>query len=79
MIFAPLTGVNNHGQTIIFACGFLNDETTDSFVWLFKEFLNVMPGNAPENAPKMIITDQDPAMTKAISEALPHTFHRYCS
>ncbi|KAL6193940.1 hypothetical protein ACLB2K_035024 [Fragaria x ananassa] len=75
MIFAPLTGVNNHGQTIIFACGFLNDETTDSFVWLFKEFLNVMPGNAP----KMIITDQDPTMTKAISEALPHTFHRYCS
>nr|XP_011459663.1 PREDICTED: protein FAR1-RELATED SEQUENCE 5-like [Fragaria vesca subsp. vesca] len=68
MIFAPLTGVNNHGQTIIFACEFLNDETTDSFVWLFKEFLNVMPGNAPENAPKMIITDQDPAMTKAISE-----------
>ncbi|XP_024190543.1 uncharacterized protein LOC112194548 [Rosa chinensis] len=38
-----------------------------------------MPGDAPENAPKMIITDQDPAMTKAISEALPQTFHRYCS
>ncbi|XP_050365474.1 protein FAR1-RELATED SEQUENCE 5-like [Argentina anserina] len=27
----------------------------------------------------MIITDQDPAMTKAITEALPHTFHRFCS
>ncbi|XP_024155754.1 protein FAR1-RELATED SEQUENCE 5-like [Rosa chinensis] len=79
MIFAPFTGVNNHGQTIIFACAFLNDETADTFVWLFKEFLNAMPGDAPENAPKMIITDQDPAMTKAISEALPQTFHRYCS
>ncbi|KAM5581168.1 hypothetical protein ABKV19_010407 [Rosa sericea] len=79
MIFAPFTGVNNHGQTIIFASAFLNDETTNSFVWLFKEFLKAMPGNAPENAPKMIITDQDPAMTKAISEALPQTFHRYCS
>ncbi|XP_024178790.1 protein FAR1-RELATED SEQUENCE 5-like [Rosa chinensis] len=43
------------------------------------EFLKGMPGNAPENAPKMIITDKDPAMTKAISEALPQTFHRYCS
>lgn len=75
MIFAPFTGVNNHGQSIIFGCAFLNDETADSFVWLFKEFLNVMPGNAP----MMIITDQDPAMTKAISEALPQTFHRYCS
>ncbi|XP_024195739.1 protein FAR1-RELATED SEQUENCE 5-like [Rosa chinensis] len=79
MIFAPFTGVNNYGQTIIFACAFLNDETADSFVWLFKELLNGMPGNASENAPKMIITDQDPAMTKAISEALPQTFHRYCS
>ncbi|XP_024164711.1 protein FAR1-RELATED SEQUENCE 5-like [Rosa chinensis] len=29
--------------------------------------------------PKMIITDQDPAMEKAISEVLPDTFHRYCS
>ena len=27
MIFAPLTGVNHHGQTIIFGCGFLSDET----------------------------------------------------
>ncbi|XP_062005976.1 protein FAR1-RELATED SEQUENCE 5-like [Rosa rugosa] len=79
MIFALFTGVNNHRQTIIFACAFLNDETADSFVWLFKELLNAMPGNAPKNAPKMIITDQDPAMTKAISEALPQTFHRYCS
>ena len=57
MIFAPFTGVNNHGQTIIFACAFLNDETADSFVWLFKKFLNTMPGNSSENAPKMIITD----------------------
>ncbi|XP_015880033.3 protein FAR-RED IMPAIRED RESPONSE 1-like [Ziziphus jujuba] len=27
----------------------------------------------------MIITDQDPAMTKAIAHSLPNTFHRYCS
>ncbi|XP_062005724.1 protein FAR1-RELATED SEQUENCE 5-like [Rosa rugosa] len=29
--------------------------------------------------PKMIITDQDPAMEKAIFEVLLDTFHRYCS
>ncbi|KAL5760709.1 hypothetical protein ACOSQ2_019547 [Xanthoceras sorbifolium] len=50
MIFAPLIGVNHHGQSIVFACAFLSVETTDSFLC----------------APKMIITDQDPAMTKAI-------------
>ena len=75
MIFAPLMGVNNHGQTIIFGCAFLSDETIDCFVWLFNEFSQVMPGDAP----KMIITDQDPAMTKAISQTLPSTFHRFCS
>ncbi|XP_004292126.1 PREDICTED: protein FAR1-RELATED SEQUENCE 5-like [Fragaria vesca subsp. vesca] len=72
LIFAPLVGVNNHGQTIILACAFLNNETTDSFTWFFKEFLKAMSGDAP----RMIITDQDPAMTKAISEVLPQTFHR---
>ncbi|XP_050104663.1 protein FAR1-RELATED SEQUENCE 5-like [Malus sylvestris] len=75
MIFAPFMGINNHGQTIVFAGAFLSDETTDSFVWLFREFLNAMPGDAP----KMIITDQDPAMTKAIPYCFPNTFHRFCT
>ncbi|XP_062005917.1 protein FAR1-RELATED SEQUENCE 5-like [Rosa rugosa] len=35
-----------------------------------------MPGGSP---PKMIITDQDPAMKIAIAQVLPNTFHRYCS
>lgn len=76
MVFAPIFGVNNHGQTIVFYCSFLSDKTIDSFVWLFKQFKNVMP-SAPS---KMIIIDQDPAMTKAIFQALlPQTFHRYFS
>ena len=32
MIFAPFVGVNNHGQTTVFACSFLSDETTNSFL-----------------------------------------------
>nr|XP_048330658.1 protein FAR-RED IMPAIRED RESPONSE 1-like [Ziziphus jujuba var. spinosa] len=31
----------------------------------------------PANTPKMIITDQDPAMTKAVAQSLPNTFHRW--
>ena len=73
MIFAPFVGVNNHGQTIVFGCGFLSDETTESFLWLFEQFKEAMPGDDP----KMIITDQDPAMAKAISLAFPFTFHRF--
>ncbi|KAK2662215.1 hypothetical protein Ddye_000789 [Dipteronia dyeriana] len=75
MVFAPLIGVNNHGQTIVYACAFLSDETTDSLVWLFEQFKKAMPGGAP----KMIITDQDLAMTKAISEVFSDSFHRYIS
>ncbi|WCJ25499.1 FAR1-related sequence 5 [Euphorbia peplus] len=74
MIFAPILGVNNHRQTIVFACALLNGEHCDNFVWLFKQFLKAMPSDAP----KMIITDQDPAMTLAISKTLPNTLHRYC-
>nr|XP_015877510.1 protein FAR1-RELATED SEQUENCE 5-like [Ziziphus jujuba var. spinosa] len=75
MIFAPLVGVNNHGQTVLFACAFLSDEKTKSFVWLFE----LLKDSMPTNKPKMIITDQDPTMTKAIVQSLPNTFHRYCS
>ncbi|XP_020250980.1 protein FAR-RED IMPAIRED RESPONSE 1-like [Asparagus officinalis] len=75
LIFTPIMGVNNHGQTIVFACGFLNHESVDDFVWLFNQFLASMPGGAT----KMIITDQDPSMTKAFPLVLPNTFHRYCS
>ncbi|KAI8568290.1 hypothetical protein RHMOL_Rhmol02G0186700 [Rhododendron molle] len=67
-------GVNHHGQTTLFGCAFLNEETTESFEWLLKEWLKAMPGGPP----KMIITDQDPAMTKAIGNVLPNTLHRYC-
>ncbi|KAF7135771.1 hypothetical protein RHSIM_Rhsim08G0163900 [Rhododendron simsii] len=74
LIFAPILGVNHHGQATLFGCAFLSDETTDSFKWLFKEWLKAMPARPP----KMIITDQDLAMTKAIACALPNTFHRYC-
>ncbi|KAL5787412.1 hypothetical protein ACOSP7_004361 [Xanthoceras sorbifolium] len=74
IIFAPLIRVNHHGQSIVFACAFLGDETIDSFLWLFDQFKEAMPGSAP----KMIIIDQDPAMTKVIAQVFPNTYHRFC-
>ncbi|CAL2237026.1 unnamed protein product [Prunus armeniaca] len=62
MVFAPLLGVNNHRQTVLFGCAFLTSETTDSFVWLLEEFKKATLGETP----KMIITDQDASMSKAI-------------
>ncbi|XP_073277673.1 protein FAR1-RELATED SEQUENCE 5-like [Primulina huaijiensis] len=74
MIFAPFVGVNHHHQTIVFGCGFLSDEKTESFVWLLNKFLEAMC----KGASNLIITDQDPAMTKAIAQVWPQTTHRYC-
>ncbi|CAL2278953.1 unnamed protein product [Prunus armeniaca] len=60
LTFAPMLGVNNHGQTIVLACAFLSKETTELFIWMFEEFKKVMPGGEP----KTIITDQDAAMSR---------------
>lgn len=32
LVFASIMGVNNHGQTIIFRCRFLNHESKDDFI-----------------------------------------------
>ncbi|GAB2286446.1 hypothetical protein Dimus_039769 [Dionaea muscipula] len=74
LIFAPILGVNHHRQTTLFGRAFLSDETTESFEWLFKVWLKAMPADPP----RMIITDQDPAMTKAIARTMPTTHHRFC-
>ena len=71
---APFIGINCHGQSIQFGCGFLRNELTDSFIWLFETFLEAMDGLAPLN----IITDQDFAMRAGIDKVFPHARHRNC-
>ncbi|KAL2484853.1 Protein FAR1-RELATED SEQUENCE 5 [Abeliophyllum distichum] len=75
MVFGPFVGVNHHGQTVIFGCGLLSDETTESFFWSFTKFIEAMPNHV---APGAIITEQDAAIARAISIVLPSTLHRFC-
>ena len=72
MPYAPFIGINSHGQSIQFGCGFLRNELTDSFVWLFQTFLDAMGGISPKN----IITDQEFAMRKGIDLGFPNATHR---
>ncbi|XP_042415197.1 protein FAR1-RELATED SEQUENCE 5-like [Zingiber officinale] len=72
LIFAPFIGVNHHHQSIVLGCAFLSDEKTELFVWLLTKFIEAMA----KGPPTMIITDQDPALTKAIGQVLPQTVHR---
>ncbi|XP_062155057.1 protein FAR1-RELATED SEQUENCE 4-like [Alnus glutinosa] len=67
-------GVNHHGQSILLEAGLISSEDTDTFVWLFKSWLDCMNGRAP----RAIITDQDRAMKNAITIVFPETRHRYC-
>ncbi|XP_039146884.1 protein FAR-RED IMPAIRED RESPONSE 1-like [Dioscorea cayenensis subsp. rotundata] len=62
MPFAPFVGVNHHGQTTLFGCGLLSKEDTESYIWLFKTWLECMSGKAP----KAIITYQCMAIQGAI-------------
>ncbi|TVU19215.1 hypothetical protein EJB05_35353, partial [Eragrostis curvula] len=69
---APFIGINRHGQSIQLGCGFLRNEKTESFVWLFERF-KIACG-----VPAYIITDQAAAIAAAIEKVFPEAVHRLC-
>lgn len=75
MMFAPFVGVNHHRQTTIFEYGLLSNEKMESFIWLFRKFLEYMSDYDPLG---VIITDQDAVISQAILEVFPSTMHRFC-
>ncbi|KAB1209865.1 Protein FAR1-RELATED SEQUENCE 5 [Morella rubra] len=72
--FAPFTGVNHHGQPVLFGCAFLINESEASFVWLFKTWLMAMSGRPPVS----ITTDHDVVIRTAVTQVFPETRHRFC-
>ncbi|URE23059.1 hypothetical protein MUK42_19223 [Musa troglodytarum] len=72
--FVTFVGINHHGQPMLFGCGLVSGEDTETFVWLFMQWLACMSGNAP----KAVITDQDVAIHKAIEIVFPEARHRWC-
>ncbi|KAM3732785.1 hypothetical protein ACB098_11G085500 [Castanea mollissima] len=72
--FAPFTGVNHHGQMVLFGCALLLDESESSFTWLFKTWLSAMSDRPPVS----ITTDQDRAIQAAVLQVFPNTRHCIC-
>ncbi|XP_028778696.1 protein FAR1-RELATED SEQUENCE 5-like [Neltuma alba] len=72
---AIFSGFNHYRSTVIFGAALLYDETTVSFKWLLETFLEAHM----QKKPKTVFTDQDQAMTRALSEVLPHTKHCLCT
>ena len=74
MIFAPFTRLDNHRLCVPFGAAFLSDEKSESFMWLFEEFLDAMGGHVPV----CIITDQDLAMKVTINAKFQSITYRFC-
>ncbi|XP_022032008.1 protein FAR1-RELATED SEQUENCE 5-like [Helianthus annuus] len=73
MIFVPFTGVDHHKNCVTFAAALLYDETIESFTWMLEQFLE-----AHVKQPRLVLTDQDPAMKQAIAKVFNESVHRLC-
>ncbi|XP_074297147.1 protein FAR-RED IMPAIRED RESPONSE 1-like [Silene latifolia] len=74
MAFTPFTGVDHHKRSVTFCGVLVAHEDADSFKWVFTHFLAAMGGKEPN----YIITDQDPAILKAVPLVFKTACHRYC-
>ena len=68
---ASFTGINHHGQMILFGCALIFDDSEASFGWLFKTFLAAMNDQHPVS----ITTDQDRSIKTAVSQVFPQARH----
>ena len=62
MPFGIFTGINNYGQSVCFARVIMSDETAESFIWTFTNFLKIVNNTLP----KVFLTDEDQAIIKAV-------------
>lgn len=73
MMLCIITVVDNNYKTRIVACAIIEDETLDTYQWIFDTILTetgVYPG--------VIFTDADPSMIRSIKEIYPNTQHLLC-
>ena len=63
------------GETTIFGCALVSNETSDTYKWLLQTFSECMF----DKHPQAIVTDGDPAMRDAIRCVFPNYRHRLCA
>lgn len=71
---APFVGMNHHRKNVLFGIGFLSDETTETFEWLLRAFLEAMNGKEPQ----VIFSDQCKALMNGIDRVFETASHRLC-
>ncbi|XP_035830896.1 protein FAR-RED ELONGATED HYPOCOTYL 3-like [Helianthus annuus] len=73
MVFVPFTGIDNHCRNVTLGAGLLSSESIESYKWLLNSFVKSFGLQ-----PKVVVTDQDPAMKQAIEEVFSTSRHRLC-
>ena len=73
MVFVPFTGIDNHCRNVTLGAGLLASESIESYKWLLNSFVKSFG-----RQPKVVVTDQDPAMKQAIEEVFSTSRHRLC-
>ncbi|KAL7607238.1 hypothetical protein Lser_V15G16856 [Lactuca serriola] len=71
MVFVPFSGIDNHKKCVTFGAGLLSKEDGVSYEWLLRDFLKAF-----RKQPQLVISDQDPALKKAIDKVFPFAHHR---
>ncbi|XP_057953511.1 protein FAR1-RELATED SEQUENCE 4 [Malania oleifera] len=67
-------GVNHHIQPILLGCALIADETLYTFGWLMQTWRISMG----DQAPRVILTDQNNAIKAAVAAVFPDTRHCFC-
>jgi hypothetical protein len=72
--FAAFTGVNHHGDSVVFGCALVLDKAESSYAWIFDTWLTAMDKRLPFS----FTTDEGRTMTEAVGKVFPQCFHRLC-
>lgn len=73
MMLCIITVIDNNYRTRIVACAIIEDETLDTYRWIFENILTEMG-----SSPRIIFTDSDPSMVRSIKDVYPNAQHMLC-
>ncbi|XP_021986461.1 protein FAR1-RELATED SEQUENCE 2-like [Helianthus annuus] len=73
LVFVLFTGIDHHHCNVIFGAALLAPETANTYIWLLRVFVKAVGSQL-----KVVVTDQDLAMKKAISAVFVDMRHRLC-
>jgi len=71
-----IVGVTSTKMTYSVGFAFLSFERENNFIWRLEMLVGLL--TSKRNMPKVIVTDRDPALMKAVAEVLPKTDHVLC-